>query len=155
MLCALYSRWCNNNPKVIITRRSARALVAKGGARDNSWKVCFRCWETGSHLSFECEKEPKICVRCGLDGGKGPSCGGEYDPRKCMVKGYKPSRRVGENYLDKLRAAAERIGVKFGVPETEKTDTETEKRALIAKEITDPSATTYQFVNGEWVVSRT
>ena len=94
-------------------------------------------------------------MRCGLDGGKGPSCGGEYDPRKCMVKGYKPSRRVGENYLDKLRAAAERIGVKFGVPETEKTDTETEKRALIAKEITDPSATTYQFVNGEWVASRT
>ena len=147
MLCALYSRWCNNNSKVIITRTNPRALITEGGPKGDSWKVCFRCWETGSHLSFMCKKEPKVCARCGLDGGRGPSCGGEYDPRKCMVKGYKPPRRVSENYMDKLRAAAERIGVKFGVPDDGKT-------ALVAKEVTDPSAATYQFVDGEWVVSR-
>ena len=151
MLCALYSRWCNDNPKVIITHKeNPRALITKGGPKDDSWKVCFRCWTTGSHLSFECKKEPKICVRCGLDGGKGPSCGGEYDPRKCMVKGYKPPRRVSEVYWDKLRAAAEKIGVKFGDPDDEKTASDAEKTALI----TEPSSATYQFINGEWVASK-
>ena len=152
MLCALYSRWCNDNPKVIITSgtnpRGDRALVAKGGAKDD-WKVCFRCWERGSHLSFECKKEPKICVRCGLDGGKGPSCGGEYDPVKCMVKGYQPPRRVSDTYMDKLRAAAEKIGVKFGVPDAEKG---AEKTALVADAVADHSVATYQFVDGEFRV---
>ena len=92
-------------------------------------------------MSFECKKEPKICVRCGLDGGKGPSCGGEYEPEKCMVKGFEPSRKVSESYLDKLRAAAEKIGVKFGVPDAE-------KKALITGEMTDHSAGTYKFING-------
>ena len=110
--------------------------------------VCFRCWEVGSHLSFDCPKAPKVCVRCGLDGGKGPSCGGEYEPTKCMVKGFKPSRKVSENYMDKLRAAAEKIGVKFGVPDAEKTASDAEKTALIAGEVTDHSAAAYRFVDG-------
>jgi hypothetical protein len=142
MLCALYSRWCMDHPKVVISpdNMHPRALVTKGGPKDGSWKVCFRCWETGSHLSYECTKAPKVCTRCGLDGGKGPSCGGEYDPVKCMVKGYKPHKRISDSYMEKLRAAAEKMGVKFGVP----TD---EKAALIV----NPDMVTYKCVDGEWV----
>ena len=142
MLCALYSRWCMDHPKVVISpdNMHPRALVTKGGPKDGSWKVCFRCWETGSHLSYECTKAPKVCTRCGLDGGKGPSCGGEYDPVKCMVKGYKPHKRISDSYMEKLRAVAEKMGVKFGVP----TD---EKAALIV----NPDMVTYKCVNGEWV----
>ena len=108
MLCALYSHWCEKNAKVIIKPasdkdelRAVGALVAKGGS--NSWKNCFRCWETG-HMSFECTKPAKVCNRCGLDGTKDRlACGGEYDPQKYMVKGYKPSCRVGEMYTDNPR----------------------------------------------------
>lgn len=118
-----------------------RALITKGGPKDDSWKVCFRCWETGSHLSYECTKAPKVCTRCGLDGGKGPSCGGEYNPVKCMVKGYKPQKRISDNYMDKLRAVAEKMGVKFGATD--------EKAALIVT----PDMVTYKCVDGdgEWV----
>ena len=43
-----------------------------------------------------------------LDSGKERlSCGGEYDPTKCMVKGYQPSRRMSEKYKAKLTAWAE------------------------------------------------
>ena len=149
MLCALYSHWCADHPRVRITPSThARALVARGGPKGDGWMVCFRCWEVGSHLSFDCPKAPKVCVRCGLDGGKGPSCGGEYEPTKCMVKGFKPSRKVSENYMDKLRVAAEKIGVKFGVPDAEKTASDAEKTALIAGEVTDHSAAAYRFVDG-------
>ena len=139
MLCALYSRWCMDHQKVVITpeHMNPRALITRG-PKDDSWKVCFRCWETGSHLSYECTKAPKVCTRCGLDGGKGPSCGGEYDPVKCMVKGYKPHKRISDNYMDKLRTVAEKMGVKFATDE---------KAALIV----NPDMVTYKCVNGEWV----
>ena len=148
MLCSLYSHWCTKNPKVVIAyactpATDPRGLVAKGSLKDEAWKICFRCWETGSHLSYECPKASKVCTRCGLDGGKGPSCGGEYEPIKCMVKGYKPSRRVSENYMNKLRAAADKMGIKFGVPDSE-------KAALVV----DPATVTYTCVNGEWVPSK-
>ena len=153
MLCALYSHWCADHPRVMITSGvHPRALVAKGGPKGDGWMVCFRCWEVGSHLSYDCPKAAKICVRCGLDGGKGPSCGGEYEPEKCMVKGFKPSRKVSENYMDKLRAAAEKIGVKFGVPDAEKTASDAEKTALVAGEMTDHSAAAYKFVDGGFQV---
>jgi hypothetical protein len=148
MLCALYSHWCEKHAKVIIKPavanqgelRAAGALVAKGGS--NSWKNCFRCWETG-HLSFECIKPATVCTRCGLDGAKDRlACGGEYDPQKCMVKGYKPSCRVGDMYTDKLRGWADRKGVKFGVPDSEKS-------ALVV----NPGSVTYACINGEWVAN--
>ena len=66
-----------------------------------------------------------------------------------MVKGFRPSRKVSENYMDKLRAAAEKIGVKFGVPDAEKS---AEKTALVADAMVDHSAATYQFVDGEFRV---
>ena len=57
-----------------------------------------------------------------------------------MVKGYKPHKRISDSYMEKLRAAAEKMGVKFGVP----TD---EKAALIV----NPDMVTYKCVDGEWV----
>ena len=52
-------------------------------------------------MSFECTKPATLCTRCGLDGTKDRlACGGEYDPQKCMVKGYKPSCRVGRSQFD-------------------------------------------------------
>ena len=51
--------------------------------------------------------------------------------------------------MDKLRAAAEKIGVKFGVPDAEKG---AEKTALVADAMADHSVATYQFVDGEFRV---
>ena len=141
MWCALYSQYCDKNPKVIIKSaskpdglRGREALVAKGGS---DWKTCFRCWKSG-HLSFECPEPAKVCTRCGLDGYKDRlACGGEYDPLKCMVKGYKPSSKVGDGYMDKLRGWAGRKGVKF----------DSEKSALVV----NPDMVTYKCVDGEWV----
>ena len=46
MLCALYSHWCADHPRVMITAgMQPRALVAKGGSKGDGWMVCFRCWE--------------------------------------------------------------------------------------------------------------
>ena len=59
-----------------------------------------------------------------------------------MVKGYKPSCRVGDMYTDKLRGWADRKGVKFGVPDSEKS-------ALVV----NPGSVTYACVNGEWVAN--
>ena len=65
------------------------------------------------------------------------ACGGEYDPLKCMVKGYKPSSKVGDGRMDKLRGWAGRKGVKF----------DSEKSALVV----NPDMVTYKCVDGEWV----
>ena len=55
-----------------------------------------------------------------------------------MVKGYKPHKRISDNYMDKLRTVAEKMGVKFATDE---------KAALIV----NPDMVTYKCVNGEWV----
>ena len=54
---------------------------------------------------------------CGLDTVKTgiSTCGGEYDPLKCMIKGYDPPRKqVPEAYMEKLRNWATSNNVKFG-----------------------------------------
>ena len=92
-------------------------------------------------MSFECTKPAKVCTRCGLDGAKDRlACGDKYDAQKCMVKGYKPGCRVGEMYTDKLRGWADRKGIKFGVPKSEKSPL-----------VVNPSFVTYACVNREWV----
>ena len=60
--------------------------------------------------------------------------------QKCTVKRYKPGCRVGEMYTDKLRGWADRKGITFGVPDSEKS-------ALVV----NPSSVTYACGNGEWV----
>ena len=79
------------------------------------WMSCYRCWKSGEHLSYECEA-PSRRVTCGLDTVKtGISCGGEYAPLKCMIKGYDPPRKqVPEAYMEKLRNWATSNNVKFG-----------------------------------------
>ena len=50
---------------------------------------CFRCWQKDDHLSGQCSSPPGVCTSCGLDSGKFRlSCGGEQDPKKCIIKGY-------------------------------------------------------------------
>ena len=100
------------------------------------------------------EKTPKVCTRCSLDSGKERlSCGGEYDPTKCMVKGYQPSRRMSEKYKAKLTAWADNNNIKFGEPE--KTEAPTVKgepaNAMVAF---DPGKVSWSIVNGEWVGSQ-
>jgi hypothetical protein len=123
LICSLYSNWCKTHPKVVIKEKGKtgdkdyRALLARGGNPndDNSWKICFRCWKTGDHLSYQCDKPPKTCRTCGLDSAKTRiSCGGEYEPDKCMISGYEPERRAPKSYMDKLQQWAERNNVKFG-----------------------------------------
>ena len=98
MLCALYSNWLKKNLLVVITESKDtlsntvgdRALFTQRGDRPRmGWQVCYRCWKSGDHLSYECDKAPSTCVTCGLDAAKARiSCGGECDPLKCMIKGY-------------------------------------------------------------------
>ena len=44
------------------------------------------------------------------------SCGGEYDPLKCMIKGYWPPHKVPDAYIEKLRNWAATNNVRFGKP---------------------------------------
>ena len=68
-------------------------------------------------VKYECDKAPSRCVTCGLDTVKtGISCGGEYDPLKCMIKGYEPPRKVPEAYMEKMRNWATKNNVEFGKP---------------------------------------
>ena len=160
MLCALYSNWLKKNPLVVITESKDtplekqntmdRALFVQRGDRGRmGWQVCYRCWKAGDHLSYECDKVASTCVTCGLDAAKARiSCGGEYDPLKCMIKGYESPRKVPEAYMDKLRNWAATHNVKFGKPSD---DVKTEPaKALVAY---DPSQISWSIVDGAWVGS--
>ena len=76
------------------------------------------------------------------------SCGGEYDPLKCMIKGYWPPGRVPDAYIEKLRNWAATNNVRFGKPSD---DVKTEPaKALVAY---DPSQISWSIVDGAWVGS--
>ena len=64
-------------------------------------------------------------------------------PVEPVVKGYKPSCRVSENYTNELRAAADKMGIMFGVLDSE-----------TAALVVNPATVTYKCVNGEWVPSK-
>ena len=64
--------------------------------------TCYRCWKPGVHLSITCDKPAKTCTACGADGNVA-SCGGEYEPSKCMNKGYMPDPPPPATYLIKLK----------------------------------------------------
>jgi len=133
MLCSAYSHWCRKNSLVQIKHETVgemekrgemvqprAALLSQGPnsrndkTGDDAWKTCFRCWKQGDHLTYECTKPAKMCVTCGLDASKTRvSCGGEYEPLCCMVKGYVPKCRVPVSFMDKLRYAAIKNNVKF------------------------------------------
>ena len=129
MLCSAYSHWCRKNHLVQIKHETAEetekqgarvALLSQGpnsrngNTGDNAWKLCFRCWKQGDHLTYECTQPAKVCLTCGLDSSKTRvSCGGEYDPACCMVKGYVPKCRVPVSFMEKLRYAANKNNVKF------------------------------------------
>ena len=119
------------------------------------WMSCHRCWKSGEHLSYECDKAPSRCVTCGLDTVKtGISCGGEYDPLKCMIKGYEPPRKVPEAYMEKMRNWATKNNVKFGKPSEAgaSSDVKVEPdKALVAY---NPEQVSWGLVNGQWVGSQ-
>ena len=158
MLCALYSNWLKKNSLVVITdskdtlsnTAGDRALLAQGDRPKKGWQTCYRCWKFGDHLSYECDKAPSTCTSCGLDSAKARmSCGGEYDPLKCMIKGYWPPHKVPDAYIDKLRNWAATNNVKFGKPSD---DVKTEPaKAMVAAMAFDPSKISWSYVNGNWV----
>ena len=165
MLCALYSNWCKKNRLVVITDASkdttyaggdrAALFTQRGGGGKMGWMSCYRCWKSGEHLSYECDKAPSRCVTCGLDTVKtGISCGGEYDPLKCMIKGYEPPRKVPEAYMEKMRNWATKNNVKFGKPSEAgaSSDVKVEPdKALVAY---NPEQVSWGLVNGQWVGSQ-
>ena len=73
-----------------------KGTFGKGGGKGNSSRKwwCFRCWKSDDHLSGQCDEAPRVCAACGMDSAKASlSCGGEKDPTKCMIKGYRPQAR--------------------------------------------------------------
>ena len=84
----------------------------------------------------------------------GISCGGEYDPLKCMIKGYEPPRKVPEAYMEKMRNWATKNNVKFGKPSEAgaSSDVKVEPdKALVAY---NPEQVSWGLVNGQWVGSQ-
>ena len=73
----------------------------KGGQR-TSW--CFRCWAKNDHFSGSCPQAAGTCTACGMDSAKAMlSCGGESDPRRCIIKGYRPEGGISPFYLARLQ----------------------------------------------------
>ena len=106
-LRAIYANYLKSHPPVKgigAAKESDTALVGKGApywAKGGKGKglgkgggkgfsiFCFRCWAKDSHLSGQCDSPPGTCTACGMDSNTARlSCGGEQDPKKCIIKGY-------------------------------------------------------------------
>ena len=87
----------------------------KGGQRA-SW--CFRCWEKNDHFSGSCPQAAGVCTACGMDSQKAMlSCGGEKDPRRCIIKGYRPEGgSISPFYLARLQDWAKANNVNMVQP---------------------------------------
>jgi hypothetical protein len=123
------------------------ALVASGAPAVKENTRCFRCWKTGVHYSWDCEKPGKVCEACGNDGGKpfgGFSCGGEYDKSKCMVKGFDPKCYVPPKLMDKINDAGKAITAK------QLDDKKPDATALVAGGV-DMHNCSWTVENGEFV----
>ena len=159
MLCALYSNWLKKNSLVVITdskdtlsnTAGDRALLAQGDRPKKGWQTDVGNLEITFRTSATRHLPQSTCTSCGLDSAKARmSCGGEYDPLKCMIKGYWPPHKVPDAYIDKLRNWAATNNVKFGKPSD---DVKTEPaKAMVAAMAFDPSKISWSYVNGNWVV---
>ena len=119
-LRAIYADHLKTNPPAKGKGASAgTALLGKGGGwfggkgKGGKGKgkgrsiSCFRCWAQDDHLSGQCSSPPGVCTACSMDSDKARmSCGGEQDPTKCIIKGYRPSAGVPGTYLDRLKTWA-------------------------------------------------
>ena len=75
--------------------------------------ACFRCWKN-DHQSGQCPEAPGVCTACGLDSAKARlSCGGEQDPTRCIIKGYRPEAGLAPYYEQRLRKWCSENGVNF------------------------------------------
>ena len=84
----------------------------KGGIRH-----CFRCWKKNDHFSGSCPEPPGVCTACGMDSAKAMlSCDGEQDPRRCIIKGFRPEGGVSPFYLARLADWAKANSVKLVEP---------------------------------------
>ena len=119
-LRALYTQWLKrNSPVKGKGSQEDTALVAgtergkgkgKGGGgrggqggKGRSDRYCYRCWAKNDHLSYECQNPARTCTACGMDCTKSRmSCGGEEDPRKCIIKGYRPDNGIPATFLARL-----------------------------------------------------
>ena len=140
-LRALYAQWLKTNPPVkgksastsTNPRGDPHALVGEkgkgkgkgaGGGRGGGkggkgggtfW--CFRCWQKNDHWSGSCPQPPGVCTACGMDSAKARlSCGGEQDPRCCILKGYRPEGGVSQVYLARLQDYAKNNNLNMPEP---------------------------------------
>ena len=140
--------------------------------------TCFRCWQENDHLSGQCSHAPGVCAACGMDSAKARmSCGGEQDPKKCIIKGYRPKTGLPHAYGERLKEWANNNNVNFvdsGVaaparalsslvappPSTVGPGDSASvaggyqggaQTALAASAGFDPNNTEWQIVNGMWV----
>jgi len=137
---ALYVSWLKDNPPVKgkgatnNNDATATALVTDaggkgkgkgkgkwggpgGGGKGKLKRYCFRCWTADDHLSGTCPQPPGVCVACGMDSDKARmSCGGEQDPSRCIIKGFRPDSGLVPYYKERLQGWANDNGVKFVEP---------------------------------------
>ena len=130
-LRALYADYLKTNAPVKGISTAA-ALVGgpgygkgkgKGGAGGGKGKgfnfqrggfFCFRCWAKDDHLSGQCSQAPGVCTACGMDSAKARlSCGGEQDPKKCIVKGHRPESGLPQTYVERLKGWANSNNITF------------------------------------------
>ena len=134
-LRAIYANYLKSHPPVKgigAAKESDTALVGKGApywAKGDKGKgkglgkgggkgfsiFCFRCWAKDSHLSGQCDSPPGTCTACGMDSNTARlSCGGEQDPKKCIIKGYRPvGGSLPRTYLERLKEYANNNNINF------------------------------------------
>ena len=95
-------------------RDHAAALIGGPFRLPHGGFYCFRCWQKDDHLSMQCGSAPGVCTACGMDSGKARlSCGGEQDPKKCIIKGYRPNTGLPAVYIARLKEWGANNNVNF------------------------------------------
>ena len=122
-LRALYADHLKTNEPVKGTSPAAAPVGGPGKGVGSTGKdfrfsrggfYCFRCWQKDDHLSGQCGSAPGVCTACGMDSGEARlSCGGEQDPKKCIIKGYRPDTGLPAVYVARLKEWATNNNVNF------------------------------------------
>ena len=140
----------------------------KGGGKGQRKIWCYRCWKPDDHLSGTCPEAPGTCAACGMDSDKARmSCGGEQDPKRCIIKGYRPEGGIAYYYEQRLRgwcndnnvnfveapralATSHYVGTPTPAPSTvgPQDSVSVVGSSPTALASLDPSSTTWRFVNG-------